>query len=326
MAKGGGSQTSTQSNDPWAGQQPYLTTGFAEAQKNYQAGGPAYYEGNTVAAPGNTTQQAQALQIQRATNGNPMANAAQTNLTNTINGDYLNGNPMLAANFQAGAGEITKAYQNATAGVDSNANAGGRLGSGMQAFYRNQEADTLAKNLGNLYTNTYYNNYNTERGNQMNAASMAPSFAANDYQDLNALSDVGTAQDTYSQNLVNADIDRYNYNQNLPNNNLANYMNLIQGNYGGTSTSTQKAGGGSGFGQMLGTGLSIASLFSDRRLKEDITPVGKADNGLTIYRYRYKGLPQFHLGFMADEVKDIHPEAVHTDASGFDMVNYALAV
>lgn len=261
MSKGGGSQTSTQNTDPWSGQQPYLLSGFEAAKNNYEAGGPAYYSGSTVAPQSDTTLQAQQLQTQRAINGNPLMNQSQDQLQKTVNGDYLNSNPYLEANFQAGAEQIGKSYQNAVAGVDSSMNGGNRIGSGMQAFYQNQNADTLAKNLGNLYTNTYYNNYNTERGNQMNAMSMAPTYANQDYTDLSALSDVGSAQDAYSQNLTNADIDRWNYNVNLPNNNLANYMNLIQGNYGGTSTSTQKAGGGSGFGQALGTALSIASFF-----------------------------------------------------------------
>lgn len=243
---GGGSQTSTQKADPWAGQQPYLTYGFEQAKSNYNSGGPSYYSGSTVADPSAVTTMAQGLQTNRALASNRLNDA-------TINGSFLNGNPYLDANFQAGADSITKAYDNAVNGQRSGFAAGNRNGSGMEAYYKNQENDTLAKNLGNLYGQTYYTNYNNERANQINAA--------NNFTDLNALGEVGAAQDTHNQDIINANIDRWNYNQNLANDKLANYMNLIQGNYGQSSTTTQKAAGGSGIGNALGTALAISSFF-----------------------------------------------------------------
>lgn len=322
---GGGTQTSTQNNDPWSGQQPFLTFGFDQAQDIYNQQGPDYYPDGTVADLSGTTQLAQNLQTQRALSGNQSTNAGNNLLTNTINGQYLNSNPYLAGNFQAGADQITKAYNTAVQGQTSGMAGGNRLGSGMQAYYKDQENDTLAKNLGNLYNQTYYQDYTNERGNQMNAAAMAPGYAQQDYLDLNALSDVGTAKDTYSQNLINADIDKWNYNQNVASNKLANYMNMIQGNYGGSSTTTSKAGGGSGFGNLLSGAAAVYSMFSDRRLKENIHRIGTAENELPIYVYNYIGDPTPRIGFMADEVKLVRPEAVTTDDSGYDKVDYNLA-
>ena len=42
MSKGGGGGTTTQVQkaDPWAGQQPYLTDVYRQAQQQYQAGFP----------------------------------------------------------------------------------------------------------------------------------------------------------------------------------------------------------------------------------------------------------------------------------------------
>lgn len=71
--------------------------------------------------------------------------------------------------------------------------------------------------------------------------------------------------------------------------------------------------------------FGMFSFTSDRRAKEDISPVGKLDNGLTVYRYRMKGDPRFQIGLMADEVDDVHPEAVGLGPHGFKMVNYDLA-
>ena len=79
------------------------------------------------------------------------------------------------------------------------------------------------------------------------------------------------------------------------------------------------------FGTVIG-GLLGGYFSSDRRLKEDIRPVGKAENGLTIYSFKYKGSDTETLGLMADEVEKLHPEAVGTDADGYKFVDYGRAV
>ena len=67
-------------------------------------------------------------------------------------------------------------------------------------------------------------------------------------------------------------------------------------------------------------------MMSDRRVKDDIKQVGKLDNGLPVYSFKYKGSDVTQIGLMADEVKVVNPNAVMTNKNGFDMVNYAEAV
>lgn len=72
---------------------------------------------------------------------------------------------------------------------------------------------------------------------------------------------------------------------------------------------------------------SIASLIpSDRRLKHDIKRIGKTENGLPIYTFKYKGddRQQTHIGFMADEVEKDHPSAVG-ERNGYKTVDYSQA-
>lgn len=77
-------------------------------------------------------------------------------------------------------------------------------------------------------------------------------------------------------------------------------------------------------GAATGVGMSYA-LKSDRRLKTNITPVGKLDNGLTVYSYRYKTGGPFMIGVMADEVALTVPEAYVKGGAGdgFDAVDYS---
>lgn len=69
---------------------------------------------------------------------------------------------------------------------------------------------------------------------------------------------------------------------------------------------------------LIAAGLMFAS---DRRVKDDIVPIGKLDNGLTVYRFRYKGDPRVSIGVMADEAEKLRPEAV-VEIHGIKHVNY----
>jgi len=65
-------------------------------------------------------------------------------------------------------------------------------------------------------------------------------------------------------------------------------------------------------------------FFSDRRLKKNVERIGQTDEGLPIHKFEYKGDPkgQKHIGLMADEVEQVHPEAVGTHKSGYKVVDY----
>lgn len=65
-----------------------------------------------------------------------------------------------------------------------------------------------------------------------------------------------------------------------------------------------------------------AFLFSDENLKEDIVDVGAFPSGIRIVKFRYKGLPQTHIGVLAQDVQKYIPEAVAVHESGFLMVDY----
>ena len=128
-------------------------------------------------------------------------------------------------------------------------------------------------------------------------------------------------------------------------------MNLVQGNYGGDATSsgtyTPKyssagmfgsalggAAGGAMLGSMLmpgiGTGIGALAggalgLFSDKRLKTNIKQIDFSENGLPIYQFNYIGDEKTtYVGYIAQEVQALYPEAVILDASGYLKVNYAI--
>lgn len=69
-------------------------------------------------------------------------------------------------------------------------------------------------------------------------------------------------------------------------------------------------------------GEEVVHTVSDERLKTDIRPVGRADNGLTIYEFRYRGQPGLYRGVMAQEVQDMYPDATYQHENGYLYVNY----
>lgn len=77
----------------------------------------------------------------------------------------------------------------------------------------------------------------------------------------------------------------------------------------------------------MGTWGPALLAMSDRRTKKDIARIGKMDNGLPIYTFRYKWEnpeDQFHVGVMADEVERVVPDAVMTRPDGIKMVDYSM--
>jgi len=66
---------------------------------------------------------------------------------------------------------------------------------------------------------------------------------------------------------------------------------------------------------------SISSFFSDRRLKKNIVKMDEYIKGINWYTFEYIWDSEKHIGFMADEVKKVFPEAVVTK-DGYDTVDY----
>jgi hypothetical protein len=71
----------------------------------------------------------------------------------------------------------------------------------------------------------------------------------------------------------------------------------------------------------IGQLATLAIMMSDRRLKSDIIPVGTGAYGLTVYDYTIFGRRE--RGYMAQEVAEKLPSAVHRHASGYLMVDYS---
>ena len=260
MAVETSTSTSTTQIDPTI--QPFLKYGLEEAQRLYQAGGPQYYQGQTYVSPSAATQTGiQALQA-RAQAGSPLTGAAQNQLYGTIQGDYLGGNPFFQGAFQPAAQAATTAFNQAINDVTSNASKAGRYGSGAMQNLQGAAAGQLAQKLTGTAGQLAYQNYADERTRQQQATFGAPAMAEADYADINKQLAAGQLSEGYQNQALQADMARYNYNQQLPQAQLTNYLNQAYGFPAGKTSTTQTPYYTNPTATALGTGLLGVQLLN----------------------------------------------------------------
>ena len=274
---GGGSTTTVQKADPWSGQQPYLTDIFQKAQQLYNSGGmaPNYYPGQTVAGQSQWTQDALQMQADRAQNGSPLIDNASTAINNITTGQAIAGNQGLNTLNQLSQEDnpyvdelYNRANSQAQSAINSNFSSAGRYGSGAHAAASADAANNLANEMYSALWDKRADAaasagqlYNTGIGQQVVAGQTGQQLANQAYTDAEALSQAGGIMDEYNQQKINADIDRYNYDQQKALLALQNYNNMIQGSYGGTTTTTgQQSSSGSTLGNVAGGALTGGGL------------------------------------------------------------------
>ena len=256
---GGGGTTTVQKSDPWAGQQPYLSYTFAGATDAYNR----FKNDPSSSVAGFTPMQQQAMgatqgiangtnfgnasgvnnaaggYVSNMLNGNTSANPASSAFANFANGSMMN-SPYQSAALDAANNAITRAYQTATAPqTASNFAASGRYGSGAYGQAVSQNQQDLATQLGNTDASLVNSMYQQNMGNmlagaqglanQQNAAlSMSPNIVNSINGAASNLYNMGGNQQALQQSQLNA-----------PWQLLNNYSNLIQGQYGGQTSTTQ---------------------------------------------------------------------------------------
>ena len=86
---------------------------------------------------------------------------------------------------------------------------------------------------------------------------------------------------------------------------------------------TVQTGGSPSTAGTIAKGIgTIASIFSDRRLKRNITLLSVLPDGLGVYAFRMIDDPELRIGVMADEVAELRPHALGPVVGGFRTVNY----
>lgn len=240
---GGGSSETTSKIDPAI--LPYITYGLGESKGLYQAAGPNYYPASTYVGASGKTEEAMRETAERARVGNPLLSTAQNEQLSTIRGDRLSaGNPYFADMMSSAARPAISEFNTAIRDIGSRTAASGRYGSGAMGEMESKATDNLATALTGEASKLAYSNYGAERTRQDAAIASAPQMAAADYADINQLMNVGQQEEDYERQALEADIARFEYNENKPYMKLDSYLSGAYGAPTPINTTTSSSGGG----------------------------------------------------------------------------------
>ncbi len=272
----------------------------------------------------------------------------QNQLTPYANGSMIGNNPALAAQLaqiQADVGNSVNG-QFAAAGRDFSGANQMAYGRGVAAGEAPVIAAQYNQDVANQINaaNALYNAGNTTAGT---LSGMQQNYLGNQGQGAAAAQSALDAQNYAANATLAAEAQR----RGIPVQALGLLAQIgvpiagLGSQSNGTTTGTQQMSGAQqfatlagGIGNLLGTGAGtgangalsggsgLLGLFtrSDRRLKEDIEPVGTLFDGTPVHGYRYKGAPAYHIGLMAQDVEKTTPNAV-IEINGYKAVDYRAA-
>ena len=256
---GGGTQTQIQELSPT--QAPFVEYGLGEAQRLYQSATPSFFPAQTFVGPSQQTQSGLTAMQNRALEGNPLVPAAQQQYLSTIEGDMLGAtNPYFQQRFQTAADAASQQYFDAVNQINSKASMAGRYGSGAFDELQDRARTQFGQNLTNTAGQLAFDNFARERQNQLMAAQQAPMLAQQDYADIGQLLQTGQIAEGYQQQALQDAINRFDFQQNIPQQRLQNFLSAAYGApLGGRTTAQVPKGGMQG---LLGGALTGAALTS----------------------------------------------------------------
>ena len=238
MSKGGrsGQQTVNTQVEPPAYAKPFLEYGLSEAKQRYETGEPDFYPFPTTVGFSPESEMALDMVRDRALDPNSLTAQAQ----GVVQQNLMGTNPLMSMAFQPVVDTIESRFSRA-----------GRYGSGA-----NQSA--LASGLAPIAYKA-----------QQDALRMAPNIQNLDAQQL---ARVGGAREADAMATLQSDIDRFNFEQNIDDQRLANYLSLVGGGTVGSNTAQPVfrnrglsalggALGGANLGNLAGFGGGTGALL-----------------------------------------------------------------
>jgi hypothetical protein len=272
-----GSATGTSSIDPTL--RPYLELGLRGAEQLFLQQQPSLYPGQMFVGPSPQTQAALNMQEDIALSRPTSLEAAQESymrglggLGATAGGAFLMGNPYQQAAIEAASRPIQQQFAQTTLpGIASGFSRAGRYGSQAMGTALGSATEATARALGDVGTQIAYGGYEAERGRQqqamgaqLQAATLAPQIYGQQFLPSQQLAQVGAAREAIAGQPLQEAIQRYQFQQQMPYQQLQGFLSSI---YGTPMAASQYAppaqtnrlastlGGaalGAGVGQMIG--------------------------------------------------------------------------
>lgn len=318
----------------------------------WMAGGPPQrYGGSTIAGfdPSQLAGQEMALGSAGA-QGELASNAAKA--SNFLLGGNIwdpAANPNLQGAVDASVRPIQQnLLQSTLPSLRGEAVSAGGFGGSRQGIAEGLASQGASQAIGDTASKLVQGQYATNLDAQMKALGLLPQTQQAQLAPAQTTSAVGDVRQALAQALLGEQVGNFNYDQMAPFLQSKEILSLLAGIPGGTTSTTgsgpytnplMQALGLGTMGVTLGNALfgggsaaagtgglaAILPFLSDRGFKENIREVGRWVNGLKLYAFTYLGSSLRQIGFMADEVEKVRPEAVEV-RGGVKFVNFALAM
>ena len=230
---------------------PYLEMGLRRAERLFFGDPqPSLYPGQMYVSPSQQTEQALAMQEQLASAASPFISAGQQGYLSSLGqigqtaaGGFLQGNPYQQAMVQAATRPLTQQYgEQIVPGIASLYSRAGRYGSGSMERALSGATEAYGRALGDVTSNIVGQDYARERGLQQQAqlgqaalAQAAPSFYQSSFLPAQTLAQVGAAREAIAARPLQEAIQRYQYSQQLPYQQLQGFLSSVYGTPMGSS-------------------------------------------------------------------------------------------
>ena len=195
-------------------------------------------------------------------------------MQNTISGGYLQGNPFFQGAFQPAAQAAQSKFEQTLGDVGSAASKAGRYGGGAMNTLQERASGQFAKSLADTAGQLAYRNYADERAAQQAATMAAPAISQADYQDIQNMLKAGQLREGYTGAQQQADINKFNYQQTQPQQNLATFLSSVYGNPLGRANTVSNFQQPSTFQNVLGTAATLGGLYKNIGGTQGLSQIG----------------------------------------------------
>ena len=239
----GGSDKQTTTTRPFPAQEKALTEAFDLSKGVYNQGPMAFFPGQTVADQSANTIAAQQAAIEAAAPQAALGMAGARSVAAALD-------PTSAQSQAVMDPFISRLQSQILPGIGSRAIQQGAFGGDRQRIQEQQAAEATAGAATQAMLR-----------NQLAAMSALPRAQASLLAPSRTLSAVGAQQQAYDQALINADRQRFMFEQQAPETALDRLASRITGVNLGQISETSGGGGGSNLAGNLGLGLGLYGLF-----------------------------------------------------------------
>jgi hypothetical protein len=272
-----GAATGTSSIDPTL--RPYLELGLRGAEQLFLQQQPSLFPGQMFVSPSEQTQAALNMQEDLALAQPTTLQAAEESFMRglggigaTAGGAFLMGSPYRQQVIESATRPLVQQFEQTTLpGISSQFSAAGRYGSGAMERAVGTATEATGRAIGDIASNIAYQDYANERqrqqqalGLQIQSATLAPQIYGQQFLPSQQLAQVGAAREAIAAQPLQEAIQRYQFQQQVPYQQLQGFLSSVYGTPmassqyappAQTNTAASALGGaalGAGVGQMIG--------------------------------------------------------------------------